>query len=82
MTIEEASAKVREGPVHDDEADYSLPHWAGIVPAQHGWKNPVPDSRLSPNVELPRYLRNLTRRKNSVTSVPETPGEGELIPSG
>ncbi len=70
MTIEEASAKVREGPVLDDEADYSLPHWAGIVPAEHGWKNPVPDLRLSPNVELPRYLRSLMKRKSSGTTVP------------
>jgi hypothetical protein len=59
MTIEEASAKVREGPVLDDEADYSLPHWAGVVPADHGWKAPLPDSRLAPNVELPGYLRSL-----------------------
>jgi nitroimidazol reductase NimA-like FMN-containing flavoprotein (pyridoxamine 5'-phosphate oxidase superfamily) len=76
MTIEDASAKAREGPVQDDEADYSLPHWAGIVPAQHGWKNPVPDSRLSPNVELPRYLRTLIRRKNSIASVPKTQEKG------
>jgi hypothetical protein len=38
MTIEEASAKVRQDPVIDDQVDYSLPHWAGIVPAQCGWK--------------------------------------------
>ena len=72
MTIEEASAKVREGPVHDDEADYSLPHWAGIVPAEHGWKTPVSDSRLSRKVELPSYLRSLSLKKNSGTSARET----------
>jgi uncharacterized protein len=61
MQIEEASAKVRQGPVLDDEADYSFPAWAGIVPAEHGWKDPLRDARLAPNVELPAYLRNLVQ---------------------
>jgi nitroimidazol reductase NimA-like FMN-containing flavoprotein (pyridoxamine 5'-phosphate oxidase superfamily) len=34
MRIEEASAKTRSGPPRDDEADYSLPIWAGVVPVQ------------------------------------------------
>jgi nitroimidazol reductase NimA-like FMN-containing flavoprotein (pyridoxamine 5'-phosphate oxidase superfamily) len=32
MRIEEASAKTRSGPPSDDEADYGLPVWAGVVP--------------------------------------------------
>ncbi|MGA7377842.1 MAG: pyridoxamine 5'-phosphate oxidase family protein, partial [Candidatus Sulfotelmatobacter sp.] len=32
LLIEEFSAKVRSGPVVDDEADYSFPTWAGVVP--------------------------------------------------
>ena len=32
MRIEEASAKTRTGPPVDDEADYALPIWAGVVP--------------------------------------------------
>jgi nitroimidazol reductase NimA-like FMN-containing flavoprotein (pyridoxamine 5'-phosphate oxidase superfamily) len=32
MRIEEASAKTRSGPPRDDEADYALPIWAGVVP--------------------------------------------------
>ena len=31
--LEEASAKVRSGPPVDDEEDYALPIWAGVVPA-------------------------------------------------
>ncbi len=61
MTIEDASAKVRQGPVIDDEVDYSLPHWAGIVPAQCGWKDPIADARLSPKVEIPGYLQRLIK---------------------
>ena len=32
FTIEEASAKTRTGPPVDDEEDYALPVWAGVVP--------------------------------------------------
>jgi hypothetical protein len=32
MRIEEASAKTRSGPPVDDEPDYALPIWAGVVP--------------------------------------------------
>ena len=32
MAIQEASAKVRVGPPVDDEPDYALPCWAGVVP--------------------------------------------------
>jgi len=34
MRIEEASAKTRSGPPGDDEADYALPIWAGVIPVQ------------------------------------------------
>jgi nitroimidazol reductase NimA-like FMN-containing flavoprotein (pyridoxamine 5'-phosphate oxidase superfamily) len=34
MRIEEASAKTRSGPPRDDEADYGLPIWAGVIPVQ------------------------------------------------
>jgi nitroimidazol reductase NimA-like FMN-containing flavoprotein (pyridoxamine 5'-phosphate oxidase superfamily) len=34
MRIEEASAKTRSGPPSDDEADYALPIWAGVIPVQ------------------------------------------------
>jgi len=32
LPIEEASAKIRTGPPVDDEEDYELPVWAGVVP--------------------------------------------------
>ncbi len=53
VTIEEASAKVRTGPPVDDEADYSLPYWAGVLPTVQGWAAPVPDDRLASGVALP-----------------------------
>lgn len=55
--IAEASAKVRTGPPVDDEADYSLDVWAGIVPLVIEHKLPVPDPRLKAGISLPGYLK-------------------------
>jgi hypothetical protein len=44
--IEEASAKIREGPTVDDEDDYSLPVWAGILALRMETQTPIPDSQL------------------------------------
>ena len=50
LPIEEASAKVRTGPPLDDEEDYALPIWAGVVPIAMHAGAPLPDARLVPNV--------------------------------
>jgi nitroimidazol reductase NimA-like FMN-containing flavoprotein (pyridoxamine 5'-phosphate oxidase superfamily) len=60
FAIEEASAKVRQGPPLDDEEDYSLAVWAGVLPLNLETKAPVPDPRLAEGIEAPAYLR--TRR--------------------
>lgn len=56
FSIEEASAKIRTGPVGDEEEDYALPIWAGIVPLELEAKTPVPDSRLAAGIEAPGYV--------------------------
>jgi len=48
MRIEEASAKIRTGPPIDEEEDYALPIWAGIIPIRQGLGKPVDDGRLAP----------------------------------
>jgi nitroimidazol reductase NimA-like FMN-containing flavoprotein (pyridoxamine 5'-phosphate oxidase superfamily) len=55
--IEEASAKIRVGPPKDDEADYQLPVWAGVVPLVTSRGVPEQDPALKPGVALPDYLR-------------------------
>lgn len=50
LPIEEASAKVRTGPPLDDEEDYALPIWAGVVPIAIYAGAPLPDARLLPDV--------------------------------
>lgn len=56
FSIEEASAKVREGGPLDDEEDYALPVWAGVVPLQLQAKTPIADSRLAEGIEVPQYV--------------------------
>ncbi len=59
MAIDEASAKVRCGPPKDDEADYALPIWAGVVPVQLSLLAPEADPRNRPEIEIPATLKRL-----------------------
>jgi uncharacterized protein len=62
LPIDEASAKVRTGPPIDDEPDYALPAWAGVIPLSLQAGEPVPDARLHPGIPLPGYVRDYDRR--------------------
>ncbi len=62
LPIAEASAKIRTGPPIDDEEDYALPVWAGVLPLELTPLEPVADPRLKAGVELPRYLRSMSSR--------------------
>lgn len=61
LPIEEASAKVRTGPPLDDESDYALPYWAGVLPIQLQARAPVADPRLPPGIPLPAGLNGYRR---------------------
>ncbi|MGB0025070.1 MAG: pyridoxamine 5'-phosphate oxidase family protein, partial [Candidatus Sulfotelmatobacter sp.] len=63
LPIEEFSAKVRIGPVIDDEDDYSFPTWAGVVPLEIKAGTPINDSRLDPGREVPPYAKHYSRRR-------------------
>ncbi len=56
MEIEEAAAKVRSGPPGDDEADYALPGWAGVIPVTTVIGRAVDDPRLAPGAVWPQHL--------------------------
>jgi nitroimidazol reductase NimA-like FMN-containing flavoprotein (pyridoxamine 5'-phosphate oxidase superfamily) len=56
MIIEEASAKVRTGPPVDDEPDYALPVWAGVIPIKQVFGKAIPDERLAPGTPWPAHL--------------------------
>ncbi len=57
--IEEASAKVRTGPPVDDEEDYSLNVWAGVVPLAIERKPAVADPKLKIGIAIPDYLKSI-----------------------
>jgi len=56
IPIAEASAKVRTGPPHDDEDDYDLPIWAGIIPLRMVAGEPIPDPARVSDLPVPSYL--------------------------
>lgn len=53
MDIAEGSAKIRTGGPIDDEADYDLPIWAGVLPVRTEIGAPIPDPRNLPDVAVP-----------------------------
>jgi len=64
FSIEEASSKVRSGPPLDDESDYGLPVWAGVLPLEIKSRPPIPDDNLIKGVTLPDYVRRYDARIN------------------
>ena len=57
FSIDEASAKIRTGPPKDDEEDYDLNIWAGVVPLKIERKPVIADPVLKAGVSLPFYLK-------------------------
>lgn len=57
MEIEEASAKVRTGEPKDDEEDYALDIWAGVIPIRQVVGAIEHDPRLKPGIAAPEHLR-------------------------
>ncbi len=56
LALEEVSAKIRTGPPIDDDEDYPLPIWAGVIPLRQQIGEPVPDSRIV--AEAPAFNMN------------------------
>lgn len=53
LKLEDVVAKTRSGPPIDDEADYALPVWAGVLPVRRTLGPPVPDPRLPVEYAVP-----------------------------
>ena len=79
LPIDEASAKIRTGPPIDDEEDYALPVWAGVLPLKVKAGTPLPDDRLPTTIQPPKYMKkarayrhpklaSLTRRAGSTAA--------------
>jgi len=64
VEIEEATAKVRSGPPGDEEEDYALPIWAGVLPSRIQFGAPVDDPRLGEGTGVPEYIDTYWRGKS------------------
>lgn len=60
--ITEASAKIRTGPPVDDDEDYALPVWAGVVPFTYAMGAPEADPKLPGDTPVPGHIRAIDLR--------------------
>ena len=65
LPLAEVSAKVRTGPPIDDDEDYDLPMWAGVVPLRLIADAPIIDDRVPAGTEAPQYVREYSRNGNA-----------------
>jgi hypothetical protein len=56
MTIETASAKIRDVGVNDEPEDYDLNVWAGLVPIKQIAEYPIPDKGIPQKMEIPKHV--------------------------
>lgn len=61
LPLAEVSAKVRTGPPQDDEPDYALPIWAGVLPLALTPGEPAPDPVLDPSIPTPAHVASWSR---------------------
>ena len=61
VPLAEASAKIRSGPAADEEEDYALPIWAGVIPLALTPSAPIDDERLVVGVNRPEYATRYER---------------------
>jgi uncharacterized protein len=61
LPLAEASAKIRTGPPLDDEEDYALPVWAGVIPLRLVPGDPIRDPQLSAEIPVPGYAAHYKR---------------------
>lgn len=65
LPLTEASAKVRTGNPVDDESDYDLSVWAGVLPLQMVPGKPIADDRLIEGIEIPDYVQHYSKTTSS-----------------
>ena len=61
LPLDEVSAKVRTGDPKDEDEDYDLPIWAGVLPLALTPGAPVADPVLDPSVPAPRHVAAWSR---------------------
>ena len=61
MPIDEASTKISVGPPDDEDEDYALDYWAGVIPINQTYGEPESDPILQEGITIPGYLKNYCR---------------------
>jgi nitroimidazol reductase NimA-like FMN-containing flavoprotein (pyridoxamine 5'-phosphate oxidase superfamily) len=61
LPLTEISAKVRSGPPMDDDPDYTLPVWAGVIPVHLAFGSPIRDERCDLSIPMPAYATQYHR---------------------
>ena len=61
MPLNEASSKIRTGQPIDDDEDYSLDTWAGILPLGIEVGEPIPDPLLKDGISTPEHITRWSR---------------------
>jgi len=61
MTIESASAKIRDEGVNDEKEDYKTDVWAGLVPIKQVVGQPIRDELLPDHVQTPAHILNYVK---------------------
>jgi uncharacterized protein len=62
LALSEVSAKIRTGDVQDDEEDYALPVWAGVLPIRLAASEPIRDGRCDTGLAVPTAVSNFDKR--------------------
>jgi hypothetical protein len=61
LPLTEVSAKVRTGAPLDDDPDYALPVWAGVIPVHFAFGAPIRDEKCDPAIPTPAYVAHYRR---------------------
>lgn len=61
LNIESASAKIRTGPPGDDEPDYDLPIWAGVLPIEINYGKPEVDPLLKSGIPISKSVKQFEK---------------------
>jgi uncharacterized protein len=62
LALSEVSAKMRTGDVQDDEEDYALPVWAGVLPIRLAASEAIRDGRCDAKLAVPAAVANFDKR--------------------
>ena len=62
LPLQEASAKIRTGNPVDDDEDYKMNVWAGVIPLEMSAGEPIADDKLNVGILIPSYVSDYKRK--------------------